>query len=381
MNPDDRWLIRPSVLSAFGWVLVAFGVVTIVFSLIQGPAYEIPVTDFGRDLVGADLARNGQSPYQEISGLPPTDVVGGVGTGDSWIAHSPLAISMARTMLAVFDAKTAETVAKVLGVGVLIGILVWLIWGKGAIGRPWASAIAGSVALLMGVRSDIFWIQGASIVAMGMVGVLALIHSDRRHIGLVLLGVLVAWRPWLAPLALFLPRGKSALVDVTVVGGVAVTATLAALPAVGGWESLTDWITVALPENLAFYQTYEWNQSVVSPYVPPNIGTGLYLLVPLLLARFRRRLDEAVWPLVGALVVVAVSPIVWSQYWLALVPSFIWGRQHRPEALTLMFLVMMWPVAESSASFARLTSYLAIAIGSFVAFSVRSRSTESVRVG
>ncbi|MEX2251164.1 MAG: hypothetical protein WD895_03725 [Acidimicrobiia bacterium] len=61
-------------------------------------------------------------------------------------------------------------------------------------------ALAAATAMTLGFPSDAFWIQGASLLAMCLALVFILERKGRRNTAVLLLGVLVAWRPWLAPM-------------------------------------------------------------------------------------------------------------------------------------------------------------------------------------
>ena len=336
--------------------LLVIGVVSILVSFVIGPGYEIEYTDFGRDLVGAQLAQDDIVPYQELR-------VDGQQTGAHWVAHSPFAIAVALAWLNAAGPVGAELAAYVIEFAALMALGWFTVFSGRSVGERMALAgVFGAALLSMGARSDLFWLQGAAIVGLGLAAVYHFDRTGRRALGLILLGALVAWRPWVAPLALFLPGGKSPWRDLYPVALTATLLTLFSLPFLGGWEALRTWIGEALPSNAAFYQTYPWNQSLVGPWLPPWLAIAVYIAGLALVARSRERIQREGWPMAAAASVLTLTPLVWSQYWIALVVCFIPGFRSRPVIGAAVYLLMIWPLSESGAVVARFASYLAIGV-------------------
>jgi len=355
---------------------------SVVVSLLLGPSYQIPVTDFGRDLLGAALAQSGDNPYQEIANLPLGAInanFDGVGGDTTWIAHSPFALALALLWLELLPHQYLEPAA--LGVLVAALLLAGVISLQTTRRLPSRSslAIVGASALMMGVRSDLFWLQGSALVALGLFAVYRLDIKGQRHFAVLLLGALIAWRPWLAPLAFFLPGGISPWSDAARVGAVAVALTLFSLTFVGGWDSLEKWLTVALPANLQGFRTYGGNQSLIGPYLPRLLTYAIYTTTIFLTSHFRRRIPSYTWPLVGALLILSLSPLVWSQYWLALLPCILLSLRHRVALAILVLLALVWPIAEYSGSAARLSSYTAVLLAGWLLVSEIEGSGEPRR--
>jgi hypothetical protein len=370
LESKTRLLERPSLRMWLAWTVLGGGIMSIVVALLVGPSYETPVTDFGRDLLGAALAESGDNPYQEIANLSPSAINGfadDAGQGTTWVAHSPFSLAIALLSLKLLPLQYLEPVA--LGVLVAAFILIGIITLRTTRRLPSESslAIVGASALMMGVRTDLFWIQGSALVAVGLFAVYRLDIKGQKHLAVFLLGALIAWRPWLAPLALFLPDGTSPWRDAARVGAVAVTLTLISLTFVGGWDSLQQWLTVALPANLEFYRTYEWNLSLIGPYLPKMLTYAAYTAIILFAAHSRVRLPSSTWPLLGALLVLALSPLVWSHYWLALLPCLVVSLRYRGDLAIVVLLALIWPVAEYSGLMSRFSSYVALILaGSLV---------------
>ena len=345
-------------------IVAALGLMSAYEALFLDPPYSIPVTDFGRDLLGARAAQLGVNPYQTIGALASSmpDWTVRPEAEDLWVAHSPLSLALARVWLSMVGPELAEVTAKfVQGISMLV--LVTWIWFFGS--RSWSRwhglLIAAATAMTLGFRADGFWLQGASLLALGIVVVFWLERSDRRNTALVLLGVLVAWRPWLAPIALVLPGSDSILKDGARVALTATIVTGLVLPWTGGWVSLAAWMGDALPANLGHYSVYAWNLSLTGPFLPATLASLLYLPTAGLVASQRFRWPREKWPLLGTTAILALSPLVWAQYWLALVAVLLRLAKAQSFQWTLLIiLVMAWPLAEHSGMMSKVTSYLGV---------------------
>ncbi len=291
---------------------------------VHGIAYEsVGITDLGRDLLGVAALEARGSPYQQIG-----DLMERYGSPDlplsteprptGWVVHPPFALAGARALLAAFGSN-AELVARRLGalavVALTLAIMILLRRRK----PLWA--IPGALATLVWAPTftDTVWIQGNALAGLGLLAVALLDAGDRRMIARVVLGLLVAWKPWLAVFALALPKGSSVLKDLAVVGGTAAAATLAALPFVGGFDTLWAWISEALPGNTMEARNTPSNLSWTSP-LSPGLATLVYLGAACAIPIIRRRMSRQLWLLLPVGVATALGPFVWDHYWLAFAP-------------------------------------------------------------
>lgn len=140
---------------------------------------------------------------------------------------------------------------------------------------------------------------------------------------------------------------------------VALTATLVTvlvLPWIGGWESISAWLFRALPANLDTYLVHGSNLSLTAPVLPVTVSSLLYLTAFALVASQRSRWPRECWPLLGAVVILALTPLVWPQYWLGLTAVLLLlARTRSFQWALLIVLVMAWPLAEHSGVMSRVT--------------------------
>jgi hypothetical protein len=150
----------------------------------------------------------------------------------------------------------------------------------------------------------------------------------------------VAWRPWCAPLALFLPGSERPIKDAGWVGLGAVTLTLASLPAVGGLSALYDWLFVATPANVAENLDVSFNGALMAPSLGAQVSLiALLAAIGLVYAR-RERLG--VRALTGAsLAVLSFFPLVWPPHWIGLYPALLFGRAEDDAVVLGSALLMM----------------------------------------
>ncbi len=299
------------------------------------------ITDFGRDLVGARAVEVGGSPYGSLGDL--YDRYGAVDLPQSgppretgWVVHPPVAIAGARLLLTLAGLEQAELVARRLGavgVGLLLVALFALFQGTS---KTLAGVVAATLVMWVPTFTDLLWIQDNGVAGLLLLGVLWLDHVQRRSLALLLLGLLVAWKPWLAVFALGLPRSSSALKDLSAVAVTAIGATLLVLPFVGGWETLRIWVVDALPGNVVEARDTPSNISWTS-FLTASAASVLYVIAVVGAALGRRFVDRDLWPLVAGLPAVTVAPFVWDHYWLAIVPAFAWAASAHPERLRSSF--------------------------------------------
>lgn len=339
---DSGRLIRP-----IGVVALVIGLVTVV-TVALGPPYLVPVTDVGRDVIGAHGAAAGVSPYQRLGDLRsyvPYYIE--VHEASSYpVAHPPLAIAVAWG-LSTMAGPATETVVRVMSWFALGFVATWL--GLFAASRltTWHGvAGAGAVAASLGLAPDIWYLNGGAIAAMALIAVFELERSRFRLVGLILLGLLVAWKPWLAPVACFLPHRRRALVDVGMVASIAVTANLIGTMGMGGIAAFLDWVRLMVPLNLAEETISAWNLSLIGGHIPPQISGLVFVgatIVGLLVSRYIER-DR--WLLLAVVVIAIASPLVWHTYWLTMTPLLVLGfRRSSFVSLLLVLLLLSDPLA------------------------------------
>jgi len=355
-----------AILPVVAVAVTVLGLIGGYEALFPEAPYPIPITDFGRDLLGARAAQLDINPYQtvgELAALVPDSEIS-ADAAELWVAHSPLSIALARLWLAVTGPDSAEDIAEFVQ-GISLVLLLGGVWLFGS--RTWSSwhglLLASATAMTIGFRSDAFWIQGASLLVLGLVTFNFLERRGHRNVAMVLLGVMVAWRPWLTPVAVVLPGSKSGFKDGAQVALTATAATLLVLPWIGGWHSLSAWLFEALPANVDYYSVHGSNLSLTGQVFPTAVATVLYVAVVALLPSMRRRWPTESWHLLGAVVILTFTPLVWPQYWLALTGVLLWLAKARSLIwVVLLLLLMAWPFTEHSGITGRLTSYLAVAL-------------------
>lgn len=316
---------------------------TVVSRILAGDVAPV-VSDLGRDLLGAGAVADGQIPYQRlgelVDGLPDR-------WSDQWVAHSPLSIAVARG-LASLEPEAPELLARWLGLLGLVVLTCWLARGKWTaaffLGAAWAAWT------WFPTLADLYWVQTASVAALALAGALVLDRREARPAALALLGLIVAWKPWMMVFAAFLPRSRSVWRDVTVVAGWAIVFTLVVLPWAGGTAALWSWITEALPANLVVSkQTYGGGYGFTG-LLSSGWASAAYGLVVILCLLGRRRLPRTAWPTLAAAAHLVAAPLVWDHYWLAVLPAVLWPVWTRTAPPVLRVAVAAWlgiPVALS----------------------------------
>lgn len=363
------------------WLRVCFLVVGVLYVVIVtvNPRHLVVLTDLERDLAGAEAIEHGVVPYQTLGDL--ADQVPGLQipaqARDEWVAHTPVSLAGAR-MLRLVTGDHAAAVARSIGIiGVAIGAAYLLLCNRGA-SFPARAALVGAILLSSGVALDLYYVQGAALLASVLAFSLWLSHTGRRRAALIVLGLAVSWRPWCAPLAFFLPNSDRPLGDAVRVGSVAIVTTLAALPLVGGLYSLWSWLSDALPENGAYYIPFAWNISPIGAAWPvTGIVTlgGMFLLV----VRVRPAISSDLRPVLGALAVLGLLPLVWPHYWVGLLPALLPPKRFPPvllSAVTGAFLAMAEPIAPHSPLLDRVAGLLGVVLVS-IGLLVASRSRPS----
>ena len=330
--------------TAVGSLVLAMGTLVLLQTLLS-PRYEAPMTDLGRDLVAGQAVNNGVNPYQQMAALqeemPELQV--SESAEDFWVAHSPLSIALARLIFNVAG-DSAIDVGRIGGTAGVIALLAWVLMGSGTRRvSPARMVSAGALAMSIGIESDIVWVQGAGLLGLLLGAVVYLCHSERRALALAVMGFAVAWKPWCAPIALFLP-GRRMSRDVAGIATVALLLTVVAAPFIGGWDSMRSWVTEAIPANTDAYLRYEWNVSLTGPYLGVFVGLLFFACVVLACFLIRQRLTDVDRLRLGSIVILGFFPIVWVHYWTALSLLTLGQRESERLAVGIAFLFMATPL-------------------------------------
>lgn len=349
-----RGRVRPEIITGLGWLL---GAAVLVAAAIQlgHAAYLItedpdltgvvPVSDLGRDVIGARAAARGMIPFGQLQTLDesvPADA------GTWWVNHAPFAIGIAAGFDAVTDAP--DRLGRLLTVVALL--VVAFVVGKAAVAErsPWWVLVALAVIGGLPVWADLDWVQVGAVTGLGYLAVLELVRRGRPRAGLALLGVLVAWKPWLAPLVVAVPGHRSLWRDVgwAATGGALATAVV--VPFTGGVEGITTWVTVAGSRNLEQYRQIVGNLSLTRS-LPLLLAYLIFVAGIGLVAAARSKVASEVRPVVAAVVIMSLSLLVWPHYWTVLVVSLVpamrayprWRRVGRVVvfAFALSYLVVL----------------------------------------
>jgi hypothetical protein len=333
--------ILPVVFAGF----IALVVLTYVAFLARESAPI--VSDFGRDLVGVDAIQRGESPYQRLVDIVegPTEI-----PETWWVAHSPVSIAVARAMRAIVGSDSG--VESVIRFGSVVAAwLMGYILARRALERGWRLWEVVSLALLlpssMFLAVDVAWVQTGALVGLGLAVVLMLDDAARERATMLSLGCLVAWRPWLAPLIVAFPTRRPRFGTDLATICVAISLTLLALPAVGGWDALAAWLTVALPANVESLWQEAQNYSI-SRQLPLDWVTPVYALTVACVVLARHWVKAAWLPVLAALVALTAGPISWNTYLLAVLPLMLWplleGVDSRRHVAMAMLLVVSAPI-------------------------------------
>ena len=315
--------VRLSVTAALIALLVAQAPVLMDLTL-RGVVYENQgITDLGRDLLGVSVVEQGGIPYRQVGDLisefeAPDLPVSGPPRLSGWVVHPPLALAGARVLL-VISGSEAETAGRRLGVFFTLGLAVAIVVILARRKPAWAIAVGLATLVWVPTFTDTIWIQGNALAGLGLLAVVLLDARGSRTSARIFLGLLVAWKPWLAVFALALPRSSSVLKDLAWVAATAVVATLASLPFVGGLDALRAWITEALPGNAVEARETPSNLSWTS-FAGSGVATLIYVGVVGAIPLIRRRLPRQLWLLLPVGIATALAPFVWDHYWLALAP-------------------------------------------------------------
>jgi len=306
------------------FVLLVAQIPPLVDLTVRGVVYENQgITDLGRDLLGVKAVEQGGIPYRTVGDLvseygPAEQPLSGPPRLSGWVVHPPLALAGARALLTVFGAD-AELAGRRLGATAVMALTFAIIAVLRRRKPSWAFPVAIATLVWVPTFTDTIWIQGNALAGLGLLSVAFLDGRGRRIAAQITLGLLVAWKPWLAVFALALPRSSSVVKDIAVVAGTAAVATLAVLPFVGGFEALWVWISEAIPGNAVEARDTPSNLSWTSS-LSPGLVTIIYLGAASAVPLIRRRLPRDLWFLLPVWVATALAPFVWDHYWLAVAP-------------------------------------------------------------
>jgi hypothetical protein len=294
------------------------------------------VDDFGRDVYGAVAVDRRQTPYQQLGSIDPRlDPE----FGDEWVAHSPAAIG-----LAVLAYSIDHDVSSAVFYGRFLGFVVFLLGVALSVYQRewWLTVGLGAALATSAFASNFYWNQHGLVIAVLVGFVLLLDNQGRRTAALVLLGLGVAVKPWLAPIAILLPRSRAAWRDLLVVGSVSGLLTVACLPVLGGFHVLMDWLSNALPANMDQWAESAGNRSVVSAF-----GSGwsqvVYATGLGLLPFVRSYIGRSMWPTLAWLFILTMTPLTWDHFLVDISPLLAFGalaEHHKPRLGPLGILLV-----------------------------------------
>ncbi len=302
-------------------------VANMVFVVVENPdvSWAVPVSDLGRDVIGSRAARNGEIPFAPIGRLDPSVPAE---ARQWWIPHTPPAVAAA----GVLDRGPFEPdrTARVMTIMALIGVSLAfaVVGGDSRTGLILGGASLASIA----AWTDFMWVQLGTVTALALLATFHLEGRGRRRSAFFVLGVLIAWRPWLAPMAIALPDHRRPWRDLFWVALGGATAAGVALPFTGGFEGFVTWLTVATPANLAQYRQWIGNLSVTR-WMPTAVAWFMFGVGFVTVLMSRRTMRRELRLVLAAVVIFTLSLLVWSHYWtvlvVALIPAMAVSRRWR----------------------------------------------------
>ena len=318
-------------------VLLVLAATTSLGAVARGPIDEGSVlNDFDRDLLGAVASQRGESPYQRLGAIDGT-LTGPM--GDEWVAHTPGMVALARTALSI--AGDREGAAR-LATGVAVAL--WLAVAAGGVLKRqyWVMGACLAAVATVSFAHSVEWAQHSLAFAAGLTAALWADSAGLRLVARAVLGVLVALKPWLLPLAVCLPNSTSATRDIASIGAIAGVVSVLGSLALGGLDVLFDWAVVASPANIEQYRLGRNSFSLVGG-LPAEIAAVASPLASLVvLPRLRTVTSGSIALLGGWLVAVSLSPVVWPHYLVDLSPVLVaaafhdeWTRGRLPAVILL----------------------------------------------
>lgn len=298
--------------SARARLLLAAVALALGVGVAASAVWTVPTTDVGRDLLGAEASLGGGQPYRQIRDLVPGGRDGE--EGSYWVAHTPAAVGMWVPLLAV----GVDTVTLEVGLRALETLALLLLFGYLVITAPSplvAATVAVATPLALSVRVDLSWLALEGLVAWMLIGWVAAVQRGPRWTAILLAALILAWRPWLAPVVLLAPWGGGYRRTMTAALAVTGLGTGITLLSLGGPATLGAW-RHALEQNFGQYAGSPWNLSVTGP-IMPGIGVIMGVAVVGVAMATGGRLG---WNRVaiGVAVIAALSPLVWIHYWIPL---------------------------------------------------------------
>ncbi len=304
-----------------------------LFVVVENPdvTWAVPVSDLGRDVIGSRAARDGDIPFAPIRRFEPSVPTE---ARQWWIAHTPPAVAVA----GVIDRLPfpPDRTARALTIIGLIGVSMAFAAG----GDPKRSLVLGAAAIAaIPAWTDFMWVQLGTVSALVLLAVFRLERRERRRLGFFVLGALIAWRPWLAPIAVALPARGRLWRDLSWVGLGGAVAVTAALPFTGGIEGFVTWLTIAAPANVAQYRPTIGNLSVTQ-WMPTLAAWILFGVGYVTVGMSRRCMRRELRLVLAAVVIFTLSLLVWSHYWsvlaVVLIPAMGASRRWRRLGSTVM---------------------------------------------
>ena len=295
-------------------ILVAYRIPLLIAIARDGA--PVTISDFGRDLLAVEAIRSGTMPYDQLGNLS-RDITSE--RANDWVAHTPLTLAVVRIFRSLPIMQPDPEYAARLAVLTGIGCLTLLMTFQAPRRSQWTFRAIPPIMILStsATLADLGWVQGSAFAALVASGVLTLELHRLRTAAVIVLGVLVALKPWYFPLVLALPHSKGVWRDASNTAACAVLVTLAALPWVGGINALLVWLRDAIPGN---YVETRPSLSVVSSldsYVAAVLG---YLVACALLVWLKRWASASYWPALAAVVILLFTPLAWNYYWVGLTP-------------------------------------------------------------
>lgn len=349
-GPPVIWSSVAAVLTVSFYLL--FSIPHVATAVQRDRGY---VSDFGRDAIGAELVRSGESPYQIVrlrTGAIPNLFLDDRG----WIAHSPTSIAAARALTAIADVDTIEHALAIIALTtpLIVGIALYML---AKVRGPLRIALLGAPLVSVSTVENLIWLQAMGLVALALIVALHAADRQRTSLAAVALGLVVAVKVWPAYLAVAIHRQWVRIS--LLVGLFAVIVTLLLTPWSGGVAALGDWLLRALPANTAEHVGLSFSLASTLG-IPPAFGLVVYTVTMVLLARTEMPTEIRV--AITTVAHLSLAPLVWPWMVFGLLPALIWPivRGHTTMLVTAASLaipaVSMAPLlATNSAALAGLT--------------------------
>lgn len=329
-----RWRsVAAGLLSSGALAMMAVGLIW------AASAPLVPVSDLRRNLMAVSAIDRGAVTAYDQLGVLSRSIQGD--EGEWWVAQSPSAVASAH-LFALFGDQ-AESVYRVGSVAAFL--LAVLLLSRIVPRRDWLAGawVVGAVMVSAGWISDISWLNGQGYTALGISLFLWAHHRGAHDSGAVLLGLLIAWRPWLLPLVAFDASGRQVWKRLWLGGMTGGAATVASSLVLGGVSEIARFALVATPANAEQFRSFAWNLSLTATATPAfaMVAYVAAISATITLAVRGKRHGAS---LLAIATVLGVSPMVWSHYWLPM--ALLWAvvlledRNWRPMVFGLGVLVV-----------------------------------------